>query len=61
MKEQGYAAGRIALELLQGKAPVDVAIQPTAKGRMLLNLKTAERLGITIRYAILRNAMEVVR
>lgn len=61
MKEQGYAAAKIAREIINGKKPKDFKVVPTTKGRIQLNLKTAEKLGIDIRYNIIRNATVVVK
>ncbi|MBI9085405.1 MAG: hypothetical protein JEZ11_17550 [Desulfobacterales bacterium] len=61
MKEQGYAAGRIARGILAGRLPGDFPVRPTSNGRIQLNLVTAETLGIMIPYQIIRNAVEVVK
>ena len=61
MKEQGYAAGRIAREILAGRPPGDFPVRPTSNGRIQLNLVTAEALGIMIPYRVIRNAVEVVK
>ena len=61
MKEQGYAAGKIARGILAGGRPSDFPVRPTTKGRIQLNLITAETLGILIPYHIIRNAMVVVK
>ncbi|MCP4119687.1 MAG: hypothetical protein GY737_30655 [Desulfobacteraceae bacterium] len=61
MKEQGYAAARMARAILEGADIADFKIQPTSKGRILLNLKTAERLGIDMDWNIISKADEVVK
>ena len=62
MKEQGRAAGQIARELLEeGKKPGDFAIKPTDHGRIQLNLRTAEQLGIQIPYGMIKRADVVIR
>ncbi|MCP4692692.1 MAG: hypothetical protein GY859_31920 [Desulfobacterales bacterium] len=61
MKEQGYAAAKIAAAILKGARPADFTVAPTSKGRILLNLKTAEKLGVQVRYRIIRNAVEVIK
>jgi ABC-type uncharacterized transport system substrate-binding protein len=61
MQEQGRAAGQIARELLKGKQPADFAIKPTDHGRIQLNLRTAEQLGIQIPYGIIKRAEVVIR
>ena len=60
MEEQGYAAGNIACDILHGKKATDITIQPTTRGRILLNLQTAEKLGVDINYSIIKNAQEVI-
>jgi hypothetical protein len=61
MREQGRAAGQIARELLAGKKPTDFAVKPTDHGRIQLNLRTAEHLGIQIPYGVIKRADVVVR
>lgn len=61
MKEQGFAAGRIARGILDGRSPADFPVRPTSNGRIQLNLVTAEALGILIPYHIIRNAQVVVK
>ncbi|WP_169701480.1 ABC transporter substrate-binding protein [Desulfobulbus propionicus] len=61
MKEQGRAAGLIARELLAGKRPGDFVVKPTDHGRIQLNLRTAEQLGIQIPYHIIKRAEVVIR
>lgn len=61
MMEQGYASGKIACEIIKGKNPGDIAVKPTTRGRILLNLDTAEVLGIEIGYTMIKNAHEVIR
>ncbi|MBU0969348.1 MAG: hypothetical protein KKC20_01815 [Proteobacteria bacterium] len=61
MREQGYAAGRMARSILEGKKPGEFTIAPTRGGRIQLNLKTAEKLGIDIAYKIISKADVVVK
>jgi ABC-type uncharacterized transport system substrate-binding protein len=61
MKEQGRAVGQIARELLAGKTPADFAVRPTDHGRIQLNLRTAERLGVRVPYGVIKRAEVVVR
>lgn len=61
MMEQGYASAAIACEILQGKKPADFEIRPTSRGKIFLNLVTAEKLGLDIRYSIIKNANEVIK
>lgn len=61
MREQGRAAGQIARELLAGKKPTDITVKPTDHGRIQLNLRTAEHLGIQIPYGVIKRADVVIR
>lgn len=61
MREQGRAAGQIARELLEGKKPGDFILRPTDHGRIQLNLRTAEHLGIQIPYTMIKRADVVIR
>ncbi len=61
MKEQGYAAGRIAQGILAGRAPESFEVTPTRRGRIMLNLKTAQTQRIRVDYDVIQRAGEVVR
>jgi ABC-type uncharacterized transport system substrate-binding protein len=61
MREQGRVAGQITRELLEGKKPSDFTIKPTDHGRIQLNLRTAEQLGIQIPYGMIKRADVVIR
>jgi putative ABC transport system substrate-binding protein len=56
-------AGRSAWyvdQILKGTAPGDLAAELTTKYRLLVNLKTAKELGITIPASVLARADEVI-
>ena len=61
MKEQGYAAGSMARQILEGKQPNDFSLEPTKKGRIQINLITADLLGLEINYNVIKRADVVVR
>lgn len=61
MREQGFAAGKIARALLDGAKPIDFAVKPTDRGRIQLNLRTAEHLGIRLPYSLIQRAEVVIR
>lgn len=61
MKEQGYVAGSIARKILEGMLPQEFPLEPTRKGRIQINLKVAEQLGLEIPYNIIKRADVVVR
>jgi len=62
MREQGFATGMIARAILvDGRKPSDFAVKPTDKGRIQLNLRTAEHLGIHLPYTLIQRADVVIR
>nr|WP_320010401.1 ABC transporter substrate binding protein [uncultured Desulfobulbus sp.] len=61
MREQGVAAATIAKHILDGRRPGDIPVRPTDQGRIQLNLRTAEHLGIQIPYSIIKRAEVVIR
>lgn len=61
MKEQGYAAGELAKEVLSGKSPTSLEVRPTSKGRIQLNLTTAEYLKINLKHSLIKRADVIVR
>jgi len=61
MYEQGHAAAVIAKGILEGRRPSDFPVRATPNGRIMLNLVTAEHMGLKVRYSIIQNAKEVVR
>ncbi|MBM9615364.1 hypothetical protein JWJ90_13855 [Desulfobulbus rhabdoformis] len=61
MHEQGVAAATIAKRILEGKRPAEIPVRPTDQGRIQLNLRTAEQLGIQIPYSIIKRAEVVIR
>ena len=61
MKAQGWAAGQMARSILEGRFPEDIPIGPTRNGRIQLNLKTAERLGLAMDWNIISKADVVIK
>lgn len=55
-EEQGEWSATTALRILGGTRPSDIPIVTNKKGRLYLNLKIAEKLGIIINPQILKNA-----
>lgn len=61
MWEQGYEAGLITRGILAGKKPADYPVRSTGKGRIQLNLRTAEQLGLQLPYELIKRAEVVIR
>lgn len=58
--DMGYKAGKIALRIKNGENPEDIPIQYMSKVRLYLNLKAAEKQGITFSDQVLKSADEVL-
>lgn len=60
-EEQGQWAAQTALWILSGKPPTDIPIQRNEEFSLVINLKMADALGITIPVSTLRAASEIIR
>lgn len=59
-EEQGEWSAMTALRILDGTRPSDIPIVANKKGRLYVNLKIAEKLGVIINPELLKNA-EIIR
>lgn len=59
--DDGYAAGKLAVRVLQGESPATMAFEQLTKTEMLLNENTAKAIGVALPAGLINDAKKVVR
>lgn len=54
----GVTTGKMTAAILKGKKPADTPIHFVRKGEMTINLKTAQKLGITLPDSVVKEAKQ---
>ena len=57
----GYTTGEMALRILKGEKPQEMAVQGQVGTDIILNLKAAERIGLTIPKDVLAKANKTIK
>jgi len=59
--EQGQKAAQKALEVVKGSSPSSIKIENPAKVNMIINMKAAKQLGLTLPFEVLTSATKVIK
>ena len=60
-RDDGLAAGKLAVRVLKGESPVQMAFQTLTSTDLLVSLATARAIGVTVPEDLLQRADQVVR
>ncbi|MFM8544951.1 MAG: ABC transporter substrate-binding protein [Vulcanococcus sp.] len=60
-RDDGMAAGKLAVRVLKGESPAQMAFEPLTKTDLLVSLATATAIGITVPDELVQRANQVVR
>ena len=60
LDEANQVVGRYAGRILKGEKPADIPVQLSTTTTLIINLKTAKALGITVPLPLLGRADEVI-
>jgi len=60
MYDVGVESGKMAVRVLQGEKPGNIAVTKGVMSKLTVNLAAAERMGVTIPKSILREATEIL-
>ena len=60
-EEHGFEAAEMVVDILKGKKAGDFPIRTAKKGSVMINLKTARKLGMDIPASIVESAQEIIK
>jgi putative ABC transport system substrate-binding protein len=55
------SAGRLVARILKGESPSTIALQPSSKPELIINMKAAKDLGVTVAPSVLKKATRVIQ
>ncbi|MHC4927405.1 MAG: ABC transporter substrate-binding protein, partial [Planctomycetota bacterium] len=58
-EEQGWAAGKMALEILAGKSPSEIPVETNRQSKLYLNMALSKKLGITFPMDLIEESLFV--